>query len=546
MKMKCPHCGISGSAEESLGGRKVKCPKCTNIFLVPSLINAGAAEESLEYLQPNAINLRDNQEEDRDKSALEADDGAEGEVDVITEVPEDTDKNADVSPETVAEEGTDEAAPEPEDAIDRESEGVLAQGSGKEVPDLELAAWVDEEGGSVDGRETEPEDAQKENLAETGQEDAALSPKERLVDTSLVLADDHAEPSEETDKEEGAAVEQDFPDFTEEAVDWEDDEAGGNSEGEQHAVPNERESSGAPEDAAEMVEEELQAELEAMLAGTCSVCGKSIESDDGFNDNNSLYCRDCFQRDGLFSGDALESETVSEGDDASETPGKKRKTPSYTLGKEFGVGAVLKEAWVMTKGVKGSIWGGIFLMFLILFGVGSAAVFLLPSAGAPAGGTGAAWVNIVTQLIGTVLSMTLLAGLINIGVKRVAGKQYSWRLVFSGFGRLTQVIIAGFLMTLLICSGFFLLVLPGIYLTVGYSMALPLIIDRRLGPWDAMELSRKTIHEKWWPIFGLYLLMYLIYFVSTIPLGIGMIWTVPMFFTLTGVLYRLLFDEEPD
>jgi predicted Zn finger-like uncharacterized protein len=32
MKMKCPHCGVRGSVSDSLIGKRVKCPKCKEIF----------------------------------------------------------------------------------------------------------------------------------------------------------------------------------------------------------------------------------------------------------------------------------------------------------------------------------------------------------------------------------------------------------------------------------------------------------------------------------------------------------------------------------
>lgn len=34
MKMDCPHCGVSGTVDDSLVGRKVRCPKCVNTFVV--------------------------------------------------------------------------------------------------------------------------------------------------------------------------------------------------------------------------------------------------------------------------------------------------------------------------------------------------------------------------------------------------------------------------------------------------------------------------------------------------------------------------------
>lgn len=36
MKMVCPHCNVNGIVDDSLIGRRVKCPKCTNIFVVSS------------------------------------------------------------------------------------------------------------------------------------------------------------------------------------------------------------------------------------------------------------------------------------------------------------------------------------------------------------------------------------------------------------------------------------------------------------------------------------------------------------------------------
>jgi uncharacterized membrane protein len=88
------------------------------------------------------------------------------------------------------------------------------------------------------------------------------------------------------------------------------------------------------------------------------------------------------------------------------------------------------------------------------------------------------------------------------------------------------------------------LILPGIYLTVGYAMTVPLIVDRKMSPWQAMEASRKAIHGEWWKIFGLFLVVGLIFMVSALPLGLGFIWTWPMFVVLGGLVYRALFGIE--
>jgi len=297
--------------------------------------------------------------------------------------------------------------------------------------------------------------------------------------------------------------------------------------------------------AAEAVEEELRAELEDMLAGTCTVCGKAVDEKSEDGGSGAVYCHNClgndFDRQELNDA-GFEKAAVSAGSKYSSEGASGANIRRFSLPDDISAVALIKESWAMTKGVKGSLWAGIVVMFLVLFALGAGAVYIRSHWG---GRAGFIW-NLLSQLIGTVLSIIFLSGLINIGIRRVSSQPFSWTLVFSGFLRLGSILLAGLLMSLLIVSGFFLFVLPGIYLAVGYSLALPLIMDRGAGPWKAMEMSRQAIHDKWWQVFAAYLLMYLLYILSMIPFGIGMIWTVPMFFMLTAVIYRVLFGQNAE
>jgi uncharacterized membrane protein len=92
--------------------------------------------------------------------------------------------------------------------------------------------------------------------------------------------------------------------------------------------------------------------------------------------------------------------------------------------------------------------------------------------------------------------------------------------------------------------GFALLIIPGIYLSIGYMMTYPLIMDKDLSPWEAMEASRKAIHHHWFQIFGLFFVMGLIFIASALPLGIGLFWSIPMGVIMTGIIYRTIFGTE--
>jgi len=152
--------------------------------------------------------------------------------------------------------------------------------------------------------------------------------------------------------------------------------------------------------------------------------------------------------------------------------------------------------------------------------------------------------NCGAQLVANWFSMLMTGGIMLIGVRHVLEQRVSWKMVFAGFSKAFSITMALILQTILITIGLLLLVIPGIYLSIGYTLVLPLILDKGMGPWEALEASRKAIHKKWWTVFGLYLVMVLICLIALIPLGLGLIWVVPMTFVLIGVLYVRLFGAD--
>jgi hypothetical protein len=211
---------------------------------------------------------------------------------------------------------------------------------------------------------------------------------------------------------------------------------------------------------------------------------------------------------------------------------------------KFYIGDVIREAWAKIKGAKGAIWAGSAIMYLVILIIVAGGAFLLPSLDSDLTNVTGLVSNILLQAVTNIFSALFTAGLLLMGVKKVAGDQISWKMIFKGFSCAGKIIVATILQFILVSIGFLLLVLPGIYLTVGYAMTLPLIVDKNLSPWQAMEMSRKAVHKIWWKVAGLAIVMILIFVVSLIPLGIGLIWTWPMFIILAGVVYQYLFAGE--
>ncbi len=156
--------------------------------------------------------------------------------------------------------------------------------------------------------------------------------------------------------------------------------------------------------------------------------------------------------------------------------------------------------------------------------------------------------NVLNQQIVAILSypvlMPLIVGIMMLAIKHSRGEHIEFKSMFDYYHIIGHLALAGILIYIMTLIGFIFLVLPGIYLSVAYVFALPLIADKGLDVWEAMELSRKTVTKHWFKVFGLMFLLGLIFGLGALALGIGLIWAIPLLFvTLYGLLYPLMFDE---
>ncbi len=200
---------------------------------------------------------------------------------------------------------------------------------------------------------------------------------------------------------------------------------------------------------------------------------------------------------------------------------------------DFTIRAMLSEAWAKTNGLKGPFWGAALLLMVSVLLIAIALSFAL--------GTGGTATRLIVQLAITAFMYPFMAGIFMMGVKRSVNQPISFNMMFSYFSVTGTVILAGFFSTILTWVGFLLLIIPGLYLAIAYGLIIPLIADKKLSAWQAMEASRKAITKRWFKIFGLYLVMGIILIISVIPLGLGLIWTYPMMVALMGILYREIF-----
>ena len=145
-------------------------------------------------------------------------------------------------------------------------------------------------------------------------------------------------------------------------------------------------------------------------------------------------------------------------------------------------------------------------------------------------------------ILGWIIGFVLLGGLDYMFLRRIRGEEVQIGDVFSGFNRaFLDLTMAGLVKWLLTSIGLLLCILPGIYLAVGYVFALPLAIDKKMEFWTAMEVSRQVVHEHWWSVFALVIVLALVALAGFLLCGVGALISIPVASASLMYVYEDLF-----
>ena len=150
------------------------------------------------------------------------------------------------------------------------------------------------------------------------------------------------------------------------------------------------------------------------------------------------------------------------------------------------------------------------------------------------------------ELFISLAMLPLGVGLGLLGIRRAAGKPVSASVIFEPYQHALPIIFMMVMMVILIVAGFIVFILPGIYLSVAYLFAPYLIIEKNMGAWQSLEVSRKAITEYWWRYFGLIWVFLLLIIAGAIPLLIGLIWVLPLVTIAVGEVFASTFDEQTE
>ena len=150
----------------------------------------------------------------------------------------------------------------------------------------------------------------------------------------------------------------------------------------------------------------------------------------------------------------------------------------------------------------------------------------------------------LTIIVSGPIYTIFMAGLLKYYLKLVRGEPATIGDAFSGFGpSIGQLVLLNVVMSLLTLIGYALCLVPGIYLAVAWFFAIPLVIDRRMNFWQAMEASRKMVNRHWFLVFAFLLVYGFLSMAGILACCVGVFVTMPIGLGALMYAYETIFSQ---
>ena len=134
----------------------------------------------------------------------------------------------------------------------------------------------------------------------------------------------------------------------------------------------------------------------------------------------------------------------------------------------------------------------------------------------------------------------MTSGYLKMMLSYESGKKLPFGDLFTQVKYFWRVLGATLLLGLIVVIGFFLLIVPGIYLALRFQFTLLLILDKDLGILEAMKQSSMLTNGKKMPLLGFDLTLLGVIILGAIVFGVGIFVAMPVVWLATVFVYHKL------
>lgn len=154
--------------------------------------------------------------------------------------------------------------------------------------------------------------------------------------------------------------------------------------------------------------------------------------------------------------------------------------------------------------------------------------------------------SIIIRIAAFVLSIIIGMGLIKIFLRFCDGEKGEFSDLFSCYPLFFKYLVGSILYGLIVSVGLILLIIPGIIWAIKFQFFDYLIVDKGLGPIDALEKSSEITRGVKWDLFIFDMLIGIINLLGFLCLLVGLFVTIPTTMVATAFVYRKLLPETSE
>lgn len=223
-------------------------------------------------------------------------------------------------------------------------------------------------------------------------------------------------------------------------------------------------------------------------------------------------------------------------------------------------GSWFGQGWAFFKANMGFALGTCWIVFALAFV--ASAIGAIPCLG-----------HVVQLAFNFIVQPVLIGGMWYVLLQRRRGQPVGVGDVFIGFNMFfAQAILVNLIMALLILAtlvpggivcaiggammhsneaigimiimlGALLILVPLFYISVCYTFAMPLVADRRMQFWPALETSRRVVARHWFAIFAYSFVVGLLNLLGLLACIVGIVFTLPLCVCMFVVAYENIFNR---
>ncbi len=150
----------------------------------------------------------------------------------------------------------------------------------------------------------------------------------------------------------------------------------------------------------------------------------------------------------------------------------------------------------------------------------------------------------LTNLAGWVLELTVSLGIIFIGLKIYENKKTYYKDLYAKINLFIPYLFGSIIYSVIVIAGFLLLIIPGIIWSLKFQYFSYAMVDKNLGPIDALKESSRITKKVKINLLLFNILLILINILGMLALGIGLLLTVPTTLLANVYVYKHLSEHN--